>query len=301
MSTLSIIIVNWNTSDYLDKCLRSVYDTVQDQNVDVWVVDNGSTDGSVAMVQRLFPEVNLIENSENLGFARANNQAFKLCNGQFVLLLNSDAFVKDNAVRSLVTTLTSDPRAGIVGARLEYPDGRSQNSYSQLPTLGSELIRLSGLDKWLHPEDRSGYDKNRVVKQVGAVSGACLLVRCAMLDEIGLFDERFFMFSEEIDLCKRAWHSGWRVLHQPAAQVVHVNAGSGGAARRVIALYRAKLQYFEKHHGKFQAQVLYLAMRLLCSLKILIYKVRDRAREHFWQEVNRELKHIFPSDIHAHG
>ncbi len=301
MSTLSIIVVNWNTSDYLHKCLHSLYDTVQEQNFDVWVVDNGSTDVSVAMVQREFPEVNLIENSENLGFARANNQAFKLCGGKFLLLLNSDAFVKDNAVRSLVNTLASDPLAGVVGARLEYPDGRSQNCYSKLPTLGSELIRLSGLDKWLHPEGRPDHDNNQDVKQVGAVSGACLLARRAMLDEIGFFDERFFMFSEEIDLCKRAWHSGWRVLHQPAAQVVHVNAGSGGAAGRVIALYRAKLQYFEKHHGKLPTQVLYSAMRLLCFLKILIYKVRDRTREHFWQEVNRELRHIFPSDIHTHG
>jgi GT2 family glycosyltransferase len=298
MTFLSIIIVNWNTREFLNRCLRSVYETIQDLEFDVWVVDNASSDGSTVMVHGQFPDVHLIENPENLGFAQANNQALRLCDGQVVLLLNSDAFVNDNAVRSLVTVLESNLHAGIVGARLEYPDGRSQNCYWKLPTFASEVVRLSGLDKWMNPEGSTKYSESQAVKKVGAVSGACLLVRRAMLDEIGLFDERFFMFSEEIDLCKRAWFSGWHVLHNPAALVVHVNAGSnGGTAGRVVALYRAKLQYFTKHHGKFQAQLLYSAMRLLCFLKIFIYKARDQDRSRLWQEVSRELSHIFPSYV----
>jgi len=196
MISLSIIIVNWNTRDFLKKCLHSVYDTVRNLDFNIWVVDNASTDGSVAMVHGQFPDVHLLENSENLGFAKANNQVFRSCDGELVLLLNSDAFVKEDAVRSLVTAMEENPSAGIIGARLEYPDGQPQNCFWKLPTLGNEIIRLSGMDKWMNPEGGAGYGHSQAVKKVGAVSGACLIARRVMLDEIGLFDERFFMFSE---------------------------------------------------------------------------------------------------------
>lgn len=298
MTDLSIIIVNWNTREFLKKCLQSVYDTIQGLAFDVWVVDNGSIDGSTVMVRLYFPGVNLIENSENLGFARANNQAFKQCEGQFVLLLNSDAFVKDNAVKFLITAVEAHPRAGIVGGALEYPDGQFQHCYWNLPTLYGEIIQLSGLDKWLKPESRVRRSPIQAVKKVGAVSGACLLARRIMLDEIGLLDERFFMFSEEIDLCKRAWLAGWQVFHQPAAQVIHVNAGSSrSAAWRIISLYKAKLQYFAKHHGNFQTRVLYSVMHLFCKLKIFLYRIRHNDRSQLWQEVNRELSYIYLSAV----
>lgn len=299
MISLSIIIVNWNTRDFLKKCLHSVYDTVRNLDFNIWVVDNASTDGSVAMVHGQFPDVHLLENSENLGFAKANNQVFRSCDGELVLLLNSDAFLKEDAVRSLVTAMEENPSAGIIGARLEYPDGQPQNCFWKLPTLGNEIIRLSGMDKWMNPEGGAGYGHSQAVKKVGAVSGACLIARRVMLDEIGLFDERFFMFSEEIDLCKRAWDSGWHVLHHPAALVVHVNAGSSGTTtKRIITLYQAKLQYFGKHHGKFQAQVLYAAMSLFCAIKGNLYKIKDSERSRLWREVGWELRRISPSDSH---
>ena len=287
MADLSIIIVNWNTRDLLIQCLDSVYSTVQGLESEVWVVDNASTDGSAALVRDAFPEVRLIENAQNLGFARANNQALEKCTGRYALLLNSDAFLGAGAAAALIKALEADPRAGIAGARLVYPDGRAQRSYSRLPGLLGEVGSLLGLDKL--NQGAGGREKGDM-KEVGAVSGACLLARRAMLAQIGLLDERFFMFSEEIDLCRRALAAGWKVVHVPAAQVVHLGGGGSGlTARRVLQLYKGKLQYFEKHFGLNTSHILFIAMRATSRMKAWCYALTSPRKAALWREVCRGL------------
>jgi GT2 family glycosyltransferase len=283
---LTIIIVNWNTRELLRGCLESVFGTVRGLPFEVWVIDNGSTDDSGAMVRAEFPQVRLIENNENLGFAKANNQALKDCSGRYALLLNSDAFLMEGAVEGLMAALVREARAGVAGARLEYPDGRGQRSHGNLPSPIGEMLSLVGLDK-RRDQKMSGEGGERV-QPVDTVDGACMMVSKELLDEIGLFDERFFMFSEEIDLCKRAQEAGWRVIYVPGARAVHVGGGSSGfTAGRVLRLYRAKLQYIEKHHGQWQANALSATMWLTSTLKSIIYLAWDGKRAAFWREVSR--------------
>lgn len=289
MFDLSIIIVNWNTRDLLRQCLGSVYNTIPGLAFEVWVVDNASTDGSAGMVREAFAGVRLIENNENLGFARANNQALAACTGRYALLLNSDAFLGAGAAEALVQALEADPRGGIAGARLVCPDGRAQRSYGRLPSLIGEVGSLLGLDKW--KQGRGGKGEGRRVKEVGMVNGACILVRRAMLDEIGLLDERFFMFSEEVDLCKRASIAGWKVVHVAGAKVVHVGGGSSGlTSRRVLQLYRSKLQYFHKHHGDRLSRTLFIAMRGCSRFKAWFYSPFNDKRAALWREVSLGMK-----------
>lgn len=289
---LSIIIVNWNTCDLLRQCLKSVYDTVHGLSFEVIVVDNGSSDGSVEMVRREFPQVVLIENRENLGFARANNQAIHISRGDLALFLNSDAFLRTDAVQQLVRTMRDHPDVGIAGPALFFPDGRVQASHSPLPSLRSETMSLLGLDRL--PRRIAVVDSKCGYFETGGVSGACFVSRRQVFDEIGLFDEGFFMFSEEIDLCYRAWIAGWKVVHVPTAHVYHVGGGSTGTtAKRLLMLYRSKLRYFSKHFGAAAERALLIAMRVTILSKMCLYTTLswlgmvDANRVALWRMVSK--------------
>ena len=269
---LSIIIVNWNTRGLLEKCLRAVYGAAQGLAFEVFVVDNASTDGSPAMVRQRFPRVRLIENRANLGFARASNQAIRAGRGRCVLLLNSDAFLTSQAVRHLLGCLQADGQIGIAGAALVDSHGRPQPSHGRLPSLPSEVLSLFGLDKLLSNPSSWVLTLPRI--ETGWVSGACLLARRSMLDQIGLLDESFFLFGEEVDLCCRARLAGWKVAHLPAARVVHIGGGSTGVnAQRILLLYRGKLRYFEKHFGRRVARRLWAAMGFTALCKLCLYSL----------------------------
>ncbi len=216
-----------------------------DLNIEAFVVDNGSSDGSQELVRTDFPEVTLIENRENLGFSKANNQAIRLCSGNYILLLNSDAFLTPHAVQKMIDAMESDLSIGIAGAHLVYPDGSWQVSHGALPTFWSEVASLFGLDKFqMEKGDHGPY------QETGTVSGTCLLIRKTLLDQVGLLDEVFFMFSEEVDLCNRCHKVGAKVIYVPSAMVIHTNGGSTGkTVGRIMLLYSGKLQYFYKHFG----------------------------------------------------
>lgn len=306
---LSVIIVNWNTCELLAACLTSVYETLQGIEFETIVVDNASQDGSPAMVRSRFPQARLVKNGENVGFARANNQAIRKSDGRFVLLLNSDARLKPGTIQHLLAAMHQHERAGIVGPALEYADGSPQISYGRLPTLASEIASLFGLDKLLTraawgvrrqfggrqfggQRSTNGAQPASKPIETGLVSGACLLARRAMLDQIGLLDTGFFMFSEEIDLCFRAHQASWSVLHVPTAQAIHIGGGSTGhTASRLLMLYRGKLRYFAKNHGARSRGSLYRAIRLATLLKIAAYTLLSRFKPHhtqnaaLWREV----------------
>lgn len=268
---LSVIIVNWNTRDLLAQCLQSVYDTVQGLEYDVFVVDNGSGDGSAAMVREQFPNVRLMENSENVGFARANNQAIRASGGEFVVLLNSDARVMGDCICKLRHLMEERSEVGICGPRLTFPDGRPQNACGPLPSLASEVMSLFGLDR-LDLGNRGRGDSSQLRVETGCVSGACMMVRRRVFEGVGLLDEEYFMFSEEIDFCYRANKAGWKVAHVPGALAIHVAGGSTGVtAERILRLYRGKLRYFYKHQGDRAHRVLLAAMRVATAVKTVWY------------------------------
>jgi GT2 family glycosyltransferase len=294
---LSVIVVNWNTRELLAKSLASIYNTIVGFEYEVFVVDNGSTDGSLEMVREKFPKVRLVENQENLGFAKANNQAIHLSQGEYLLLLNSDAALQKDAAAELLQTAQAHPEVGILGPGLKFPDGSPQRSFGPLPTLMSEILSLAGFDKRWRNEKSA--QSNPQVIETGYVDGACQLIRRGMVDQVGLFDENFFFFSEEIDLCQRAHLAGWRVLHVPQSEVIHVGGGSTvSSAKRILMLYRGKLLYFKKHHGLSACNYLLTAMQITSWVKSKAYRFPGRKskkhdnREAIWQTVSTGLHNI---------
>lgn len=267
---LSVIIVNWNTQQLLAASLRAIEASTaafDPTTVEIIVVDNGSHDGSAWMVRTAFPWVHLIENQANAGFARANNQAIRRSTGRYVLLLNSDCLLNAAALIAMLAELGREPTVGIAGVCLAFPDGAPQFCQGEFPTLWREFKSLFGMHRW----DLSAWGRLVTSRPVDWVSGACLLARRTMLDQIGLLDERTFMFGEEVDLCLRCHRAGWQVRLTPAPPVVHIRAGSTGkSSARILRLYRGKIYYARKHLGPVRTVVL-RAMILASSLGKLAF------------------------------
>jgi GT2 family glycosyltransferase len=257
---LSIVIVNWNTCALLAQCIQAVEREAAAISNDIWVVDNGSTDDSVAMLQRDFPHVHLIESEHNLGFAGANNLAMQRSIGRYLLLLNTDAIVRPGSIQALLALAEQRPLAGIVGAHLLNPDGSFQASYTNFPTLWQEVLILSTLGRRLHGSwyPSHGAEEGKGPQRVDYVEGACLLVRRAAFAQVGGLDEGYFMYAEEVDWCKRMAAAGWEVWYAPAAQVVHIGGASSANRKtsREADLYRSRVRYFRTYHGGFQAGLL---------------------------------------------
>lgn len=285
---LSIVIVSWNTRDLLARCLASIFEaTAPEQgttgarmngtrSVEVFVVDNGSVDGSPELVRAEFPEARLIQNYDNPGFARANNQAIQLSSGRYVLLLNPDTEVRPGAVEVLARFLDEHQNAGAAGALLLNPDGSLQRSCYRSPSLTREFWRMFHLDA-LYPYNdyrMENWDREQP-RPVDVVQGACLIVRREALDQVGLLDEGYFMYSEELDLCERLRRQGWTVHWVPGARVVHFGGQSTSqvADAMFLQLYRAKIQYFREHHGRRSARRYKLILMLAVSVRLLLYPV----------------------------
>lgn len=265
---LSVVIVNWNTYELLEKCLASIFSNPPGGEFEVWVVDNASTDQSVSMIREIFPGVNLIVNDKNVGFAGANNQAILRCSGEYVLLLNPDTEICSNAFDELVGNMEIHPDAGGAGAKILNPDGTLQVSCYPAPTLSREFWRLFQLDRLRHygMYDMSSWDPDRD-REVDVIQGACLILRARALEEVGPLDVDYFMYTEEVDLCFRLRKAHWKLIWVPAARVIHY----GGQATQQVAtqmfleLYRSKILYFTKHHGRLAAN-LYKAIVFAATL-----------------------------------
>jgi GT2 family glycosyltransferase len=301
---LSIIVVNWNTCDFLAQCLRSIYDTTSDLNFEVIVVDNASADGSVEMVCQDFPQVQVIANAENVGFVRANNQAIARCQGRYVLLLNSDTQVLPGSLEKTIQFMDEHPSAGIAGVQLLNPDGSFQASYTPLPTLWREFLILSGLGRWLirsafpscGPQTEKGAQKIK-----GYVEGAYLMARREAVEQVGGLDERIFMYAEEVDWCYRFHQDGWEIWYLPQAPIIHYGGQSSKKQRgRMEAeLYRSRVYFFNKHYGKgaaFCLKVLIYAMTLPKMLihELLRYVTKGRKGRTVtsWQELHLALTSV---------
>lgn len=250
-----MVIVNWNTRSEISDCLRSVL-TSDVAVPEVVVVDNASSDGSVAMVQGDFPTVKLIRNDDNLGFAKASNQGIKVCKGRYVLLLNPDCVVHPGAFTELVRFGDANPDVGIFGIRILNSDGTVFGSCRRFPTLAAGIFRNAILAR-LFPNNpyikeylMADWDHSEVA-EVDWVSGAALVARREMLDQIGVLDERFFMYCEDVDIAYRAKQAGWKVMYFPGATVVHLRARSSdqNPVPMIIAFHRSMYAFFNKHYA----------------------------------------------------
>jgi GT2 family glycosyltransferase len=270
---LSIIIVSWNTRDLLAACLESVHANLPPGKCEVWVVDNASTDDSAAMVREHFPQVRLVKNKTNVGFGRANNQAIKQCAGTYVLLLNSDTQVLPGALANLTGFMERHPEAGTAGAHILNPDLTLQTSCSPTPTLSRELWRMLHLDT-LHPYGvyrMKGWNQH-APREVDIVMGACMILRREALDQVGLFDEDYFFYSEEEDLCLRLHRANWRIYWIPGAPVIHYGGQSAQQAPddMFLRLYQGKLLLFRKHYGRVATQLYKLVLAIAAGVRLII-------------------------------
>jgi len=265
---VAVVIVTWNVAALLRDCLHSL--ARQDVPLEVLVVDNASADGTPAMVRSEFPHVRLLASERNLGFGGGNNRAlFELAADgaarpapELVFLLNPDTVVRPGAVRALRAHLAGAERAGAVGPLLRNADGTVQSSRRRFPTLLTGLAESTPLEwHWRDNPVARHYRMADVPPDApGAVdwlTGAALLLRRRALAAVGPFDERFFMYSEELDLCRRLQSCGWEVRFEPAAEVVHLEGRSSNQVpwQRQLWFHKARVRYFAKHHGRLAATV----------------------------------------------
>lgn len=260
---LSVVIVNWNTRNLLRNCLASVRDETLVSH-EVWVVDNGSDDGSQAMVRDEFPDVHLIANADNRGFAAANNQAFPLCQGEYVLLLNSDTVVLDGALDKMVAHMHAHDQVGALGCKLLNADGSLQPSAHNFYSTAGSLIENRALTMlWARRYARTPFLEffdHSIARRVDWVCGAVLMVRRAVLHDIGMLDDSFFMYGEELDWQMRMRKAGHQVWFMPQARIVHY--GGGSSRNAVTQMKKMELEnrarFVAKHYPPL-SQALYRA------------------------------------------
>jgi GT2 family glycosyltransferase len=256
VTDLTVSVVSYRTPALLERCLSALEAERPTLDLEVIVVDNASPDGSVELVQRRFAWVSVVRNPRNAGFGAAHNQALRRARGRYWLVLNSDAAPSPGALCSLVGFMDANPGVGVAGPKLRYLDGSVQPSRRRLPTLATlffestQLQRVfpsNGILRRYYVQDRS----DEVPQDVDWLVGACLCVRASAAAEVGLFDERFFMYSEELDWCRRFRASGWRVSYVPWAEVTHLEGGSSrlDLAARDQFFQASKLAYTAKWHG----------------------------------------------------
>ena len=279
---VSIILVSWNTRELLLGCLESLSAAVGTLRTDIWMVDNGSTDGSVAAVRERFPLVRLIENHSNPGFAAANNQGIAASAGRYTLLLNSDTIAEPASIERLVRFADGQPTAGIIGARLLNRDGSFQASFADFPSLRSELLSVTGIGPRLFGRWYPSYGPRRsqMARRVDWIQGACMLARRAAIEQAGPMDEQYFMYNEEIDWCMQMWRAGWEVWYLPEARIVHYGGQSTRQIRHAMvqALYRSKVRFFRKHYGPAAAFALQSVFVAVLRVKWLIRTLAARER-----------------------
>jgi hypothetical protein len=246
---ISIIIVTWNTKNLLQKCLDSIYKTIHDITFEVIVIDNASEDDTVVMLRGNFPHITLLKNSQNLGFGAANNQGLQIMRGRYALLLNSDTVLTIHAVEELFAFMETHPESAMACGQLLNSDGSKQNSIASFPsllTLMTNMPLLEYLFPKRYPSKRYNYEKPI---EVDSGIGACLLVRKKAIDEVGMFDERYFFFFEETDWAYQMKKAGWKIFHIPTAFIYHFQGQSiGRNVRSRIEFYRSRYLFFRKWH-----------------------------------------------------
>lgn len=244
---LSIILVCWNNKSYLKPCLDSLYNSAPRSTFDVVVVDNGSTDGSQAMLREEYPDVIIIENGHNVGLGKASNQGIEATQGRHILLLNNDTVVNGESFDAMVDFLDAHPDAGGVGGKLLNPDGTPQSYYNHFSTLKEEFLIATRLGELLWKEYPAIVDDDQV-RSVDWMGSACLMVRRAALDQVGLLDDSYFIYGDEADLQYRLKKAGWNIYYLPYASTIHYGGRSMDRWRRRKMVYRGKILFYQKNY-----------------------------------------------------
>jgi GT2 family glycosyltransferase len=281
---LSIVLVNHNAREITADCIQSIYDKTKIP-FEIILVDNNSSDGSTPYIKNKFPEVRLLENKSNRGFAAANNQGINISTGEYIILLNNDTGLKNNALDKMVEYIDKNPKIGILTCKLFNADGITvQRNCRAFPTpIGTMFGRASLFTKLFpnNPISKRNLLMNwdyKTVMEVDWVSGAALMAKKQVIDQVGLLDEKFYMYWEDTDFCKRARDAGWQIWFLPQGEIIHFT-GKGGGKRSfgltnntIYQMHKSAYYYFRKHHLKSRLNpmtaVTFLGFIILTALKI---------------------------------
>jgi GT2 family glycosyltransferase len=307
MLDVAVIIVSWNVRDYLAECLRSVYAELARTGLqgEVWVVDNGSTDGTLDLLADIYTNTQVIINNHNVGFGAANNQGMQAAMSaapRYFFLLNPDTVVRPGAMRKLVECLETQPEAGVAGARLVYPDGRFQHSAFSFPGLVQMAFDLWPLPSRLYESRINGryarhmYQPDQEPFPVDLILGAAMMVRRDVAEKTGGFDESFHIYCEEVDWCWRIRAAGWKILMVPQAEIVHYGGSSTGQvpAQSVINLWTSRSHLYERMHGRLRLAV---ARRL--AMRGLRRKARRCENEHLRKAYLQAASHWAEAELNG--
>jgi len=259
---LSIIIVSWNVRELLRQCLLSIRQNQGGLQVEIIVVDGASADGSAEMVREAFPDVVLIACQENVGFPRGNNLGIAAANGRYLLILNPDTEIVGDALPQMVAYMQAHPEVGVLGPQLLYPDGTIQSSRRRFPTLTTAFFESTWLQPYAPKAVLDHYYAADLpddeLAEVDWVMGAAMMLPADVETAVGGMDPGYFMYSEELDWCRRIKAAGWRVIYFPQAKIIHHEGKSSeqAIAARHINFNRAKLRYYRKYHGRLAALLL---------------------------------------------
>jgi GT2 family glycosyltransferase len=253
---LSIVVLCWNDLKVIDDCLRSIYEETHSFPFEVIVSDNGSSDGSIEFIRGNYPLVRVLENSDNLGFAKGNNAGISQSSGEYVLILNPDTIIRDRALDKLVAFAERHPNAGAFGCRVLNRDGSYQGPARPFPTIFRDWVAalylrpLAYLSDLFVSDTYTGWkgDSERVIDWQ---SGCCVMFRANVLRDLGGFDGQFFYHFEEVDLCRRVWNAGYSIVYTPEAVITHLGGQSVNRfpIRFALERYRSRYRYFYKHFG----------------------------------------------------
>jgi N-acetylglucosaminyl-diphospho-decaprenol L-rhamnosyltransferase len=258
MMRLSIVILNYNTADLLRECLHSLRSDIEAGEVRVIVVDNCSVDESRSMLDDKFPQVETVFLEKNTGFSTGNNTALKMLDSDYAMLLNPDTEVRPGAIRAIIDFMDNTPRCGVMGPKLLNPDGSRQLSCRSFPSYKTAFFNRYSLFTRLFPENRhsreyllSSLEANEPM-EVDWVSGAALVVRCSAIKQVGLLDEGFFMYAEDVDWCYRFKQSEWEVWFMPDAEIMHHIGGSSRSlpAKTLLERHRSMYYFYRKHYSR---------------------------------------------------
>lgn len=281
---LSVIILNYNTKNLLRDCLKSVLASTRPYKIETIVSDNGSTDGSIQMVKTEFPQVRLLENNANLGFSKGNNVAIKVSQGRHIMLLNSDTVVQPDAFEKMIAKTDQDSKIGAIGPKILLANGELDPSARRnFPNPANAFLRLFGLSKLSNYNITGPIDQEM---EVEAIMGACMLVPRSVVDKVGMLDEEFFFYGEDLDWCYRIKNAGYKIVYYPTAEILHLkSASSRNIPFKIVRVaYDAMKIFYRKHYApKYPAPfnwLVYLGINLRMYLVMLINLFRSKKSVH---------------------
>lgn len=305
---LSIVIVSFNTEAMTRECLESIFLNAPDLDFEIIVVDNASTDGSPEMIEDSFPDVILIRNIDNRGFAAANNQAFAIARGRYILLLNSDTIILDRALQHSVAYLEEHPDVGAMACRALNTDRTLQLTCSEYPSHLNLILQATGLDRLPWPRALGKYQmrhwRRDSERDVDVISGCYLMIHRAAFDDVGLLDENFFFFGEETDWCYRLRRLGWKLRFAPVGEYIHHGGGSAKKlrAKRDLMLTQALVRLHRKHGGLSAAALTFAILLIFNTSRAAVWtllspvKAQFAERANHFREVSANMRQTWPSE-----